>query len=202
MEGGRFTQRRWDARAALALMVMRRMRRSDSLPGRMEKPSCWYVPYSIRTTSAPIRERRNLQRAAGCQRADSPASPNFDAPENQPEQLVLPKANVRRKRQRDGAMISGGPIAPLIIGLPNRRRTLGRVLAALEKTKLSSNTIVIFSSDHGEMMGAHQLRTKQYLYEESAAVPFDYCGARRYFERIGLYILTSCERARNFSDPV
>jgi arylsulfatase A-like enzyme len=36
---------------------------------------------------------------------------------------------------------------------------------------LSANTVVVFTSDHGEMMGSHQLLSKQRLYEESAAVP-------------------------------
>jgi arylsulfatase A-like enzyme len=48
---------------------------------------------------------------------------------------------------------------------------VGRVLAALEQSHLASNTIVIFTADHGELMGAHKLVTKMKLYEESAAVP-------------------------------
>lgn len=48
---------------------------------------------------------------------------------------------------------------------------VGRVLAALENTGLNSSTVVVFTSDHGEMMGSHQMVTKQKLYEESAAVP-------------------------------
>lgn len=50
-------------------------------------------------------------------------------------------------------------------------KLIGQVLAALEQTGLSSNTIVIFTSDHGEMMGSHGLVTKEKLYEESVAVP-------------------------------
>ena len=50
-------------------------------------------------------------------------------------------------------------------------KLIGRVLAALEQTGLSSNTIVVFTSDHGEMMGSHGLVTKEKLYEESVAVP-------------------------------
>ena len=48
---------------------------------------------------------------------------------------------------------------------------VGRVLASLDRTGLSNKTVVVFTSDHGEMMGSHRMVTKQKLYEESAAVP-------------------------------
>ena len=48
---------------------------------------------------------------------------------------------------------------------------VGRVLAAIEHSQRAANTIVIFTADHGELMGAHKLVTKMKLYEESAAVP-------------------------------
>ena len=48
---------------------------------------------------------------------------------------------------------------------------VGRVLAALDQAGLTSNTVVVFTADHGEMMGSHQMVTKQKLYDEAAAVP-------------------------------
>lgn len=48
----------------------------------------------------------------------------------------------------------------------------GRVLDALDQTGLAASTVVLFTSDHGEMMGSHGMITKQKLYEEAAAVPF------------------------------
>ncbi len=49
---------------------------------------------------------------------------------------------------------------------------LGRILAALERAGLAQNTIVVFSSDHGEMLGSHGMRGKMVFYEESVRIPF------------------------------
>lgn len=48
----------------------------------------------------------------------------------------------------------------------------GRILKALEENGLEENTIVIFTSDHGEMMGSHGLMYKSLWYDESLKVPF------------------------------
>ena len=49
---------------------------------------------------------------------------------------------------------------------------IGRVLAALGETGLDRNTVVVFSSDHGELDAAHGFEHKSLSYEESARVPF------------------------------
>lgn len=48
---------------------------------------------------------------------------------------------------------------------------IGMVLDALEASPFADNTIVIFTSDHGEMSGSHRLEHKTVFYEESANVP-------------------------------
>jgi arylsulfatase A-like enzyme len=48
---------------------------------------------------------------------------------------------------------------------------VGRILAALEATGQADNTIIVYTSDHGDMMGSHQLVAKMLMYEESAGVP-------------------------------
>ena len=48
---------------------------------------------------------------------------------------------------------------------------IGRLLAAVEKAGLANDTIFAFSSDHGEMFGAHGRRAKNIFYEEAARVP-------------------------------
>ncbi len=49
---------------------------------------------------------------------------------------------------------------------------IGRVMSTLKETGLDENTIVIFTSDHGEMFGAQGRVFKMTFYEESARVPF------------------------------
>jgi arylsulfatase A-like enzyme len=49
---------------------------------------------------------------------------------------------------------------------------VGKILARLDELKLRENTLVIFVSDHGEMLGAHGMRGKFNFYEESVRVPF------------------------------
>lgn len=48
----------------------------------------------------------------------------------------------------------------------------GRLMTCLREEGLDDNTIVIFTSDHGEMMGSHGLYGKSVWYDESLLVPF------------------------------
>ncbi len=50
---------------------------------------------------------------------------------------------------------------------------MGRILKALEDTGQKDNTIVVFMSDHGEMMGDHNIYLKgPYFYDAGVRVPF------------------------------
>jgi arylsulfatase A-like enzyme len=49
---------------------------------------------------------------------------------------------------------------------------IGKILNKLEETGQAENTIVVFTADHGEMMGSHGLLQKVVWYEESFRVPF------------------------------
>jgi choline-sulfatase len=50
-------------------------------------------------------------------------------------------------------------------------REIGRVLAALRGAGLERDTVVVFSSDHGDMDSAHGFEHKSLPYEEAARVP-------------------------------
>lgn len=55
-------------------------------------------------------------------------------------------------------------------------RQIGEVLDAVEASANRDNTIVVFTSDHGEMAGAHQLITKGVPYDECQHVPLIIAG--------------------------
>lgn len=53
---------------------------------------------------------------------------------------------------------------------------VGRVLRALDASGQGDNTVVIYVSDHGDMLGDHGFWTKQVMYEASAGVPMIIAG--------------------------
>jgi arylsulfatase A-like enzyme len=48
---------------------------------------------------------------------------------------------------------------------------LGRILAALAASGKAENTVVVFTSDHGEGMGEHRLDRKNFHYDSAVRVP-------------------------------
>ncbi|MCX8037517.1 MAG: sulfatase [Candidatus Sumerlaeia bacterium] len=51
-------------------------------------------------------------------------------------------------------------------------RNFGRLMDALEKTGRADDTIVVFTSDHGDMLGSHGMQKKQKPWDESVHIPF------------------------------
>lgn len=48
---------------------------------------------------------------------------------------------------------------------------VGRVLESIKDLGLEDNTIVLFSSDHGDLLGSHQMFNKNSHYDESCRIP-------------------------------
>ncbi len=90
-----------------------------------------------------------------------------------PSKKLMYRKNVRANPARAGSKNTTEKCTPiyysLITGLD---RQLGRVLRVLEKTGEADNTIVVFTADHGEMMGSHGLMGKNNIEDESFLIPF------------------------------
>jgi arylsulfatase A-like enzyme len=50
--------------------------------------------------------------------------------------------------------------------------SVGAILDKLESLGISENTIIVYTSDHGDLMGAHGMVAKGVMYEESVRIPF------------------------------
>ncbi|MEL7585334.1 MAG: sulfatase-like hydrolase/transferase [Prolixibacteraceae bacterium] len=54
-------------------------------------------------------------------------------------------------------------------------REIGKIINGLKESGKAENTLIIFLSDHGDMLGAHNWNQKTVFYEESSRVPLIIC---------------------------
>ena len=60
---------------------------------------------------------------------------------------------------------------------------VGQLLETLKRTGLADNTLVVFASDHGEMLGERGLWYKMSFFEASARVPLLFYAPERFTPR-------------------
>lgn len=60
---------------------------------------------------------------------------------------------------------------------------IGRILSALVEQKLMDNTVILFVSDHGEMLGDHLMLQKAKPYQGSIRIPMFLSGPERLIDR-------------------
>lgn len=105
------------------------------------------------------------------ERLDEIPLPNFDPAELEAKPTVMQERHVKAydgKSERDHRLIRAAYWAMC----DHIDVQLGRLLEALDRTGQRDNTIVIFTSDHGEMLGDHGLYIKgPFLYDEAIRVP-------------------------------
>jgi len=63
---------------------------------------------------------------------------------------------------------------------------IGKIYEALEKKGVLNNTILIFTSDHGDMQSDHWLWRKGYPYEGSTHIPFIMSWGDEIGEKLGV----------------
>ncbi len=104
----------------------------------------------------------------------TPHFPHHTAPEEYKsryplDEITLP-ANVPESRKSEALQEAQGYYAHS----EALDKSIGDLLATLNEMGLDENTLLVFTSDHGEMLGSHGVRpkAKQVPLGESAAVPF------------------------------
>lgn len=100
---------------------------------------------------------------------DIPRPPNYNAPLDGKPALQ----QLQRQQRGDPDWATSAAGLTRFFGCNSYiDREIGRVLCAIER-RHGDDTVVIYTSDHGEMMGAHGLREKgPMMYEEICNVPF------------------------------
>jgi arylsulfatase A-like enzyme len=105
-----------------------------------------------------------------------PLRPNHEPPGNEPDIVALmrrsyqgtpmfPVGNFDEKKWREYVWAYYRMIEKV-------DAEIGVVLGALRQSGLERNTLVVFTSDHGDCQGSHRWNQKTVLYEESVRVPF------------------------------
>lgn len=89
------------------------------------------------------------------------------------ETRPTPKAGLRRGPLANRFVPLGGKeeVAAYYAAITAIDDQVGRLMKLLKETGADENTIVLFTSDHGDMLGDHGLRRKRKPYDESARVP-------------------------------
>lgn len=105
-----------------------------------------------------------------------PAPANLEAPKNEPDGMTL----IRRAYQVEDGLF---PVAKFTTEDWRKQRwgyyrmvekvdgEIAKVLDALHEAGVEDNTLVIFTSDHGDCVGAHRFNQKTVFYEESVRIP-------------------------------
>lgn len=87
--------------------------------------------------------------------------------------MYAPERLTMRKNWRPGVKHSGAPsdIAAYYAAITCLDGEVGRLLKRVDESGFRDNTIVLFTSDHGDMLGSQGTMRKQKPWEESVIVP-------------------------------
>ena len=109
--------------------------------------------------------------------AAPPLPDNFEIPEDEPEFLAdCRKRDHYGNEVRDAQPFSADQWRRYIYNyyrmMERADEQVGRVIRALEKAGIEENTLIVFTSDHGDGAASHRWAAKLSLYQEPVAVPF------------------------------
>jgi arylsulfatase A-like enzyme len=105
--------------------------------------------------------------------AELPISPTFSVAdfESQPDFIRTSLGADGSKKKLEQRQIAQQELRTMYRTISRADQAVGKILDELERLKLDDNTVVIFTSDHGSLMGDHGLSGKWLMYEGSIRVP-------------------------------
>jgi arylsulfatase A-like enzyme len=122
---------------------------------------------------------RDRGRPFCCVISVEPPHPPFVAPDADTQRWRGRELKLRRNMRVGGEYRTRGPQSSDILDdlrtyyamIENLDRNVGRIMRFLRSRELERNTVVVFLSDHGELLGCHGLSAKSQPYEESIGIP-------------------------------
>jgi len=82
------------------------------------------------------------------------------------DKKLPPRPNVKSSQKYEKSVM------PYYAAVSSCDDNFDRLLKALDELGIANNTIVVFTADHGEMMGSHGRFAKSVWFEESIGIPF------------------------------
>ena len=105
------------------------------------------------------------------EQVDLPANFRDPLEENEPLRYRVKRESCREQYGKDEKAIRN--LIAKYWGLVTQvDRSVGAILDTLENLGLADSTIVVYTSDHGDMMGSHNLVAKSVMYEEAVRIPW------------------------------
>jgi len=101
----------------------------------------------------------------------NPRSPGYPVPDEYEKMFDPDTVQLRPNVPPTHEAAAGVQLAGYYRLIANLDANVGRLLAWLDASGQSDDTLVVFLSDHGEMGGSHGRRNKQVPYEESLHLP-------------------------------
>lgn len=154
-------------------------------------PEAWHPTNWVTTQSIDFLRRRDPSKPFFLKMSYVRPHPPFDPPQvyyDMYRDLEMPESPIGDWAQQDDQEKAGfNPVTGKGIA-PKRRldqakaayfalithidHQIGRFLMAMQEYGVYDNTVILFVSDHGELLGDHHLFRKSLPYEASAKVPF------------------------------
>jgi choline-sulfatase len=129
----------------------------------------------IATLDKAMKMPENISEEEFFERYCPPLPPNYEPQKDEPDAIkyLLEQRNFRRMARQYYTdrqwRLHRWAYCRLTEFVDNQVRT---ILDAIRQSGAEENTLVIFSSDHGDMDSSHRMEHKDTLYEEAANVPF------------------------------